>query len=221
VSKTDKQQLQQQEITTIQVEKLLFERWFIPVFEALSFTVNAGETLLVRGTNGSGKTTLLRLLAGILDPTEGKIQLPELPLAWLGHKLGIKDALSVRENLQFMARFHNLQPTNDRINGAISQLDLMRVADQDAGSLSAGQRKRCALGALLFQPDAIWLLDEPYSNLDDNGMKIVDRMLTLHQQSGGITVLATHGALAPKNLEVRELIVEGYQDNHDYSESLA
>lgn len=204
----------------LQVENLVFERWFIPVFETISFQVDPGETLLIRGANGSGKTTLLRLLAGILEPTEGKIVLPEQPLAWLGHKLGIKDALSVRENLQFSARFHTIQPTDALINDTIKQLDLLRVADQDAGSLSAGQRKRCALGALLFQPDAIWLLDEPYSNLDEHGMKIVDGLLTQHQQRNGITVLATHGALAPAQLEVRELIIKGYQDNY-YVESLA
>lgn len=204
----------------IRVENLVFERWFIPVFETLNFQVESGETLLIRGTNGSGKTTLLRLLAGILEPTEGNISLPEQPLAWLGHKLGIKDALSVRENLQFSAKFHNIQVSNTLINDALNQLDLIRVADQDAGSLSAGQKKRCALGVLLFQPDAIWLLDEPYSNLDGHGMKIVDRLLTQHQQRGGITVLATHGALAPVNLEVHELIIEGYQDSDSYAESL-
>ncbi len=221
VTAVDKQVAEQEENACIRVENLLFERWFIPVFESLNFSVKAGETLLVRGTNGSGKTTLLRLLAGILDPTEGRIHLPELPVAWLGHKLGIKDSLSVRENLQFMARFHNMQPTDKLINETISQLDLERVAEQDAGSLSAGQRKRCALGALLFQSEAIWLLDEPYSNLDDNGMKVVDRLLTLHQQNGGITILATHGALTPQSLEVRELIVLGYQDSERYRESLA
>lgn len=207
-------------LACLRVENLVFERWFIPVFESISFQLGAGETLLIRGANGSGKTTLLRLLAGILEPTEGKIFLPEQPLAWLGHKPGIKDALSVRENLEFSARFHNLQPTEALIDDAIEQLDLLRVADQDAGSLSAGQKKRCALGTLLFQLDAIWLLDEPYSNLDKSGMQIVDRLLAQHQQRNGITVLATHGALAPAQLKVRELIVESYQDNY-YAESLA
>lgn len=204
----------------LRVENLVFERKFIPVFETISFQLKSGEILLVRGANGSGKTTLLRLLAGILEPTEGKISLPKQPLAWLGHKLGLKGALSVRENLQFLARFHNLHASDVLISDTIKQLDLLRVADQDAASLSAGQRKRCALGALLFQPNAIWLLDEPYSNLDDHGMKIVDRLLTQHQQRNGITVLATHGALAPTQLEVRELIIKGYQDTF-YTESLA
>ena len=196
----------------IRVKNLIFERWFIPVFEALSFNIQTGETLLVRGSNGSGKTTLLRLLAGILEPTEGQIRMPEMPVAWLGHKLGIKDALSVRENLIFMARFHQHQPTSELIGQTLAELNLERVADQDAGSLSAGQRKRCALGSLLFQDEAIWLLDEPYSNLDDSGMEIVDRLLEKHQQNGGLTILATHGSLVPKSLEVRELIVQGYQD---------
>ncbi|MCF6262052.1 MAG: heme ABC exporter ATP-binding protein CcmA [Xanthomonadales bacterium] len=204
----------------LRVESLVFERWFIPVFEPINFQIEAGETLLIRGANGSGKTTLLRLLAGFLEPSEGKIFLPGQALAWLGHKLGIKDALSVRENLQFLARLYNTQATEALITDTITQLGLMRVADQDAGSLSAGQKKRCAFGTLLFQPDAIWLLDEPYSSLDKQGMDIVDRLLKQHQQRNGITVLATHGVLAPAQLEVRELIIEGFQDDY-YAESLA
>lgn len=205
----------------IRVDKLVFERWFIPIFEALSFTVTRAEILLVRGSNGSGKTTLLRLLAGLLQPTEGQVIMPQLPIAWLGHKLGIKDSLSVRENLQFLARFYGHEPTPDLLANSIEQVDLNRVADQDAGSLSAGQRKRCALAALLFQPQAIWLLDEPYSNLDEHGVRIVDNLLAAHQQRGGISVLASHGALSPRNLDVRELIIHSYQESQQYRENLA
>ncbi len=205
----------------IRVDKLVFERWFIPIFETLSFTVKPAEILLVRGSNGSGKTTLLRLLAGLLQPTEGRVVMPQLPIAWLGHKLGIKDSLSVRENLQFLARFYGHEPTPDLLASSIEQVDLNRVADQDAGSLSAGQRKRCALAALLFQPQAIWLLDEPYSSLDEHGMRIVDNLLAAHQQHGGITILASHGSLAPSNLEVRELIIHSYQESLQYRDSLA
>ncbi len=205
----------------IQVDNLVFERWFIPIFEALSFTVKPAEILLVRGANGSGKTTLLRLLAGLLEPTEGRVKLPQLPVAWIGHKLGVKDNLTVRENLQFAARFYGLEASTELLAQSIEQVALTRVAEQDAGSLSAGQRKRCALATLLFQPQAIWLLDEPYSSLDEHGMKIVDRLLAAHQQRGGISILASHGALTPSGLEIKELTIRSYQDSHQYRESLA
>ncbi len=203
---------QTSEDTLIRVEGLVFERWYMPIFETLSFTVKPAEILLVRGSNGSGKTTLLRLLAGLLEPTEGHILMPQLPIAWLGHKLGIKDSLSVRENLQFMARFYGQQENAELLTASIDQLDLGRVADQDAGSLSAGQRKRCALAALLFQPRAVWLLDEPYSNLDEHGMKIIDRLLDAHQQRGGISILSSHGALSPRGLQFKQLTIQGYQE---------
>ena len=80
----------------------------------------------------------------------------------------------------------------------IREMGLQRVAEQQARTLSAGQRKRCALARLLLSEAKLWLLDEPYSNLDVEGVELVDRLLVRHLEAGGSAVLATHGAHRPE-----------------------
>lgn len=179
----------------LSVSEINFERYFAPVFQPVSFALEAGGLLLVTGTNGCGKTTLIRVLAGILHPTSGKFTERTESMAYVGHYLGIKDDLSVIENLRFMRDF--LGTSNRSSNEVMKEVGLARVSEQLARTLSAGQRKRCALARLLLSNTDLWLLDEPYSNLDQEGVELVDRMLQAHLQAGGACVLATHGAHRP------------------------
>ena len=192
----------------LSVADLRFERFFEPVFRPLGFTLGAGELLVVTGANGSGKTTLLRLLAGLLLPDGGTLR-RDAPACYLGHLLAIKDDLDVRENLRFMADFTGA----DRDPGQLlARLGLVRVATQPARSLSAGQRKRCALGRLLVSDAPLWLLDEPYANLDRAGHALLDGLLADHLASGGACVLATHGEHRPAGLALREIEVVSAQE---------
>jgi heme exporter protein A len=175
--------------------EISFERYFEPVFQPVSFELEAGKLLLVTGANGCGKTTLIRVLAGILHPTSGRLDNQARGMAYVGHYLAIKDDLSVIENLRFMRDF--IGTSTREIDEVISQAGLGRVAEQLARTLSAGQRKRCALARLLLSENELWLLDEPYSNLDQQGVELVDAMLDRHLESGGACVLATHGAHRP------------------------
>ncbi|MFC1689108.1 heme ABC exporter ATP-binding protein CcmA [Pseudomonadota bacterium] len=176
--------------------QIVFERYFEPVFEPVDFELKSGELLLVTGANGCGKTTLIRVLAGILHPTSGSIDLQAAGMAYVGHYLGIKDDLSVLENLRFMRDFLGTSGTS--CEELISEVGLTRVVEQQARTLSAGQRKRCALARLLVSQAQLWLLDEPYSNLDQEGVELVDRLLDNHLGAGGACVLATHGAHRPE-----------------------
>lgn len=179
----------------LSVSQINFERYFEPVFEPVSFTLEAGDLLLVTGANGCGKTTLIRVLADILHPTSGEFLHRTGSMGYVGHYLGIKDDLSVMENLRFMRDF--LGTSNRSCKDVIAQVGLGRVSEQLARTLSAGQRKRCALARLLLSNSELWLLDEPYSNLDQEGVDLVDSMLTAHLKAGGACVLATHGNHRP------------------------
>jgi heme exporter protein A len=177
------------------VTQLIFERNFQPVFQPLDFDLERGSLLVITGANGCGKTTLIRLLAGVLTATEGEIQSNAVTTAYVGHLLAVKDDLSVLENLRFMRDF--LGTSSKSLDEIIDELDLYRVADQLARTLSAGQRKRCALGRLLLTDADLWLLDEPYSNLDSSGISLLDQLLQNHSNTGGSCVLATHGDHRP------------------------
>ena len=179
----------------LSASKITLERYFQPVFEPVSFDIGAGDLLLVTGANGCGKTTLIRVLAGILHPSGGELNNRANGMAYVGHYLAIKDDLSVVENLRFIRDF--IGTSDRRVDEVIREVGLGRVAEQLARTLSAGQRKRCALARLLLSENELWLLDEPYSNLDVEGVALVDSMLTRHLEGGGACVVATHGAHRP------------------------
>jgi heme exporter protein A len=185
------------------VSQLSLERYFQPVFRPLDFELEAGGLLMITGANGCGKTTLIRLLAGILAATEGSVHSQANGTAYVGHLLGIKDDLTVTENIRFAREF--LGGGSHSVPEVIEQMGLHRVQDQLARTLSAGQRKRCALARLLLCRAQLWLLDEPYSNLDDEGMSLVDNLLHQHCSHGGGCVLATHGSHRPTVAGIREI----------------
>jgi heme exporter protein A len=194
------------------VSNLSFERYFERVFEPVNFELNAGSLLLITGSNGCGKTTLLRLLAGLLEPSEGKIHVKEQPL-YAGHFPAIKDDLSVEENILFWMKFMGTRKAGQMTGlceQVIEEIGLTPVALQEGRTLSAGQRKRCSLARLLFCDESLWLLDEPYSNLDPQGIAMLDRIIKTHLDSGGACVMTTHGSLRPEGFELQEcLMVSG------------
>ena len=190
----------------LSVSELSFERYFERVFEPVSFDLDAGSLLLVTGSNGCGKTTLLRVLAGLLEPSEGKINSEEHPL-YAGHNPAIKDDLSVEENIRFWMRFMGTRESEtgtELCRRVIDEIGLNPVALQEGRTLSAGQRKRCSLARLLFCDEALWLLDEPYSNLDREGIDMLDRILKTHLESGGACIMTTHGSLRPEGFDLQE-----------------
>ncbi len=190
----------------LSVSELSFERYFEPVFEPVSFELGTGSLLLVTGANGCGKTTLLRLLAGLLEPSEGEIKCPNRPL-YAGHNPAIKDDLSVEENIRFLMRFMGGRCAKSELEQCqeiIKEIGLAPVAQQEGRTLSAGQRKRCSLSRLLFCDEALWLLDEPYSNLDREGIAMLDEIVRGHLDDGGSCVMTTHGSLRPEGFDLQE-----------------
>jgi len=190
----------------LSINELSFERYFERVFEPVSFELDAGALLLVTGSNGCGKTTLLRVLAGLLEPSEGTLTCREQPL-YAGHNPAIKDDLSVEENIRFWMKFMGTRKSGSDsglCKRVIEEIGLTAVALQEGRTLSAGQRKRCSLARLLFCDEVLWLLDEPYSNLDRQGIEMLDNILKSHLREGGSCIMTTHGSLRPEGFELQE-----------------
>ena len=184
-----------------------------PVFGPLDFAVDAGEALLVQGDNGAGKTTLLRVLAGLLPPDSGEISIDGQPakaalraraIAYLGHLPALKADLSALENLNFLCGLHGRR-RGQMPGNALGIVGLAGYEDTLSRQLSAGQKKRLSLARLWLAPAPLWLLDEPYANLDLEGINLVNRMVQAHLRSGGAALLTTHGAYAAPPVRTRML----------------
>ena len=206
----------------LSVSNLSFERYFERVFEPVSFELGTGSLLLVTGANGCGKTTLLRVLAGLLEHSEGKITVHQQPL-YAGHNPAIKDDLSVEENIRFLMNFMGRRndPASSESNSShcrdvIEEIGLAAVSQKEGRTLSAGQRKRCSLSRLLFCDEALWLLDEPYSNLDHEGIVMLDSILRDHLNSGGSCVMTTHGSLRPEGFELQECFMRSGRHSSEW-----
>jgi heme exporter protein A len=186
---------------------LACERGALRLFSDLSFSLAPGGLLRVRGGNGSGKTTLLRALAGLTRPAAGKVDRNGMPFLFIGHAPGIKDELTVLENLEFSAALAGLQGCDCR--RALERLGIDRLADLPARYLSQGQRKRVALARLPLSPAIpLWLLDEPFAALDSAGIAQVAALCSAHLAGGGLLVLTSHqdapiACAAPQEIELR------------------
>ena len=203
-------------IPLLEAQALAYARNDEPVFGPLDFSLHAGEVVLVEGDNGSGKTTLLKVLSGLLEPNGGRILLngEDLTLARLSHQVallshlpGLKADLSALENLACSIGVFGLRSGAAALP-ALTSVGLEGYEDVAVRKLSAGQKKRVTLARLLLVPAALWLLDEPYANLDKAGIDLVNRLLDAHARRGGAALVTSHGAYAftsgtPRRLPLR------------------
>ncbi len=187
----------------LETSRLACERGGLRLFADLDFALAPGELLRVRGPNGAGKTTLLRTLAGLTRAAAGTIRWRGNPIGdeyrsemlFLGHAPAVKDELTVRENLEFSVRLSALKDLD--LEDALQTLGIARLASLPARFLSQGQRKRVALSRLALSADKpLWLLDEPYSALDSDGIACVSALCAEHLARGGMVVLTSHQDVA-------------------------
>ena len=185
------------------------------LFEGLDAHVNPGDMLQVSGPNGSGKSSLLRLLAGLMQPAQGEVRIAgkaliqqraELAenLLWLGHAAGIKGLLSAEENLAWLCALHR-PATALQVSHALMAVGLRGFEDVPCHTLSAGQQRRVALARLFLNAPALWILDEPFTALDKQGVAQLEQHLAQHCERGGMVILTTHHLLLERPKQFKEI----------------
>ncbi|WED25855.1 cytochrome c biogenesis heme-transporting ATPase CcmA [Vibrio sp. DW001] len=182
-------------LTAIRDERVLFE--------GLSFKIGKGEIVQIEGRNGTGKTTLLRIIAGLGDCEGGEIRWNDSitvsnrdffhqDLLFLGHQTGVKRELTGFENLSFYQSIHQSEIDRDKIWSVLAQVGLAGREDVPVAQLSAGQQRRVALARLWLSTQVLWVLDEPLTAIDKQGVKVLENLFLKHAEEGGIVVLTTH-----------------------------
>lgn len=191
------------------------------VLRGVAFQVWGGECLQLTGANGAGKTTLLRTACGLAYPEGGEItwcgenirkdlHAFHAQLAYLGHEPPLKAELTPRENLHYWVGVRRrLEP--EELDQALDRVGAGHWADRPVRTLSAGQKRRAVLAALILMRVPLWLLDEPTTNLDADGQKLVGALIDEHLEAGGVALAAVHHELAVSavgSLHRMELTVE-------------
>ena len=171
------------------------------LFSDLGFALNPGELLLLEGQNGCGKTSLMRAIAGLLEFETGEVYWDGHPvreyrqafhgeMIWMAHRTGLKLDLTLVENLNFESR---LRASSDAdFESVLERLGIQRLKRLPVRSLSAGQQRRVALARMLLSKAQLWFMDEPVTNLDRDGRKLVIQLVNEHLGAGGMCVMAAH-----------------------------
>ncbi len=172
------------------------------LFKNVGYTIGDNSVLVVRGENGSGKTTLLETIACLRKPSEGRVLYANKDvrgenyqeycdiISYVGHAAAVKQQLTVKENLTFWAK---LKGNQHAVPAAIAYFGLDEYENALCGTLSAGYQKRVALARLMVTNAEIWLLDEPFTNLDDEGKETLSTLIASRCERGGAVILTAHG----------------------------
>ncbi|GAA03543.1 cytochrome c biogenesis heme-transporting ATPase CcmA [Photobacterium leiognathi] len=197
------------------------------LFDELSFTISSGELVQIEGHNGAGKTTLLRIIAGLGRADSGQVFWNQedihtaredfhQELLFLGHQTGVKRELTAFENLAFFQAMHKCNEGSDlkgspKVTGddalwqALAHVGLAGREDVPAGQLSAGQQRRVALARLWLSNHKLWVLDEPLTAIDKQGVKVLENLFLSHVERGGMVLLTTHQDMFTDSNHLRKI----------------
>ncbi len=200
-------------MSSLNVEYLSCQRGYNQLFENLSFQLNSGELLRITGTNGSGKTSLLKILAGLSEAEQGRVTLGKYrvksqqyqqAVLYLGHLPALSGELSCIENLEFLTGLN--QPVErSKLTKVLGQIGLDGYENEYCEKLSAGQKRRVILTSLFVSNAKIWLLDEPFTALDLQGVAMIEKCISQHCKQGGICLFTTHQKCTLPNQKILAL----------------
>lgn len=196
------------ELSSVRGERVLFE--------SLSFSVHPGEMVQVEGRNGCGKTTLLRIIAGLGESDGGKVfwngqtiqsirEQYHQALLFLGHLTGVKRELTGYENLAFYQSLAVGKVNPDEIWTVLARVGLAGREDIPVAQLSAGQQRRVALARLWMSRQPLWILDEPLTAIDKQGVRVLEQLFLSHTENGGMVLLTTHQDMFTQSETLRRI----------------
>ncbi|WP_062269567.1 cytochrome c biogenesis heme-transporting ATPase CcmA [Endozoicomonas arenosclerae] len=219
----------------LEVAKLGCERDDRVLFSNLSIQLSPGELLQIEGCNGAGKTTLLRVLAGLSGDYRGQVLWRGQKLSrvyadfrlstfYFGHKPAVKTELTPVENILWRSRLRNESYTDQFVFSALEQVNLAGYEDIPCGQLSAGQHRRVALADLALSATPLWILDEPFTAIDVDGVGWLEQLLARHIENEGSVIMTSHQSLSKLSDRVRKLRLENFRvsdedEIHDDSEA--
>ena len=198
--------------TALAVNNLSCSRDDRMLFSGLSFNLQPGQVLLLEGSNGSGKTSLLRILCGFREADAGEIrwcgsQIADssyyADMAYIGHADGTKKELTVLENLRFSLALN--MPGHYSIDQALQKVQLAGFDDNSVQTLSAGQKRRLSLARLLITHNKLWILDEPFTSLDRQGIELIELLISDHVKQGGMVILTSHHDLSLPHISLQRI----------------
>jgi heme exporter protein A len=189
----------------LSVDKVHVWRGDRHVLQGVSLQVAPRQLLHITGPNGTGKTTLLRVVCGLLRPEQGQVSWGgksissirleyQAVLAYASHEPALKADLTALENLRFAVGLKRRVETRE-LRASLEQTGVAGCADLPARVLSAGQRRRVAMARVLAMSASLWLLDEPFTNLDTAGAELMSELLRSHVEGGGAALVAAHHTL--------------------------
>jgi heme exporter protein A len=182
------------------------------LFEGLAFELVSGQVLLLEGKNGSGKTSLLRILCGFREPDAGQVfwcgeaindSQYFADMAYVGHLDGVKKELTVLENLKVSLALGRSGQYS--IQQALTKVHLADYDDVLVQALSAGQKRRLSLARLLITQNIVWILDEPFTSLDKQGIALIETLMAEHCANGGMIVLTSHHDIDLHGIDVQRI----------------
>ncbi len=192
----------------------------------VSLEVPAGQFVALFGPNGAGKTTLIKVLATLLQPSEGRVRIAGLDarqeaqavracIGLVAHASLLYEALTAKENLVFAGRLYGVADPAARAAELLAQVGLTPVADDPVRTLSRGMRQRLSIARALVHRPTLLLLDEPFVGLDPSAMVMLREWLATSRAEGGTVFMTTHDLEAGLSLADRALILHRGQLVHD------